>query len=104
MPISLYWAMNSPSAGSIWMSSTASTNDRRPRKRNRLIASAARNANARQKTTVISATATLIPSAGKNVPPSTTALKLSNEPPNGSQVGVVFCRVTFGSSDEFTIQ
>ena len=39
--IILYCAMNRPSAGSIWISRSASTNDSRPRNRKRLIASGA---------------------------------------------------------------
>ena len=52
--IILYCAMNRPSAGSIWMSSTASTKVVRPRKRKRLIATAARNAKRMQKNTTVS--------------------------------------------------
>ena len=60
--------MKRPSAGSICTMSTAITKLRRPRNRNRLIATAARNAKIMQKNTTVSVMATLMPRALKNEP------------------------------------
>ncbi len=75
-----------------------------PRKRKRLIASAARKANSRQTATVVSVIARLMPSAGQKVPWSNTAAKLSSEPPNGRKRGDVEVSTVLGSSEEFSIQ
>src|SRR4051812_5575415 len=102
--ISLYCAMNRPSAGSICTNRIASTNPVRPRKRKRLIATAARNANSRQTATTSSAITTLMPSAGRNEPPWNTLAKLSKLPPSGTKLGAFEVSTKFDSSDEFSIQ
>src|SRR5438132_1358062 len=100
----LYWAMKSASAGSIWTNRMTSTKVRRPRKRNREIASAARNANARQTTRVTAVIATDHPSARTKSESKRTALKLATEPPKGTNVGVRAVRVLVGRKDELIIQ
>src|SRR6187431_1246190 len=102
--IILYCAMNSASAGSICTSRIANTKLRRPRKRKRDIASAARNAKARQTTRVMAVITTDQPSAFKNPESNRTAWKFANEPPNGRNVGVSAVRVLVGKKDELIIQ
>src|SRR6187402_1728748 len=100
----LYWAMKSASAGSICTNRMTSTNVRRPRKRNREIARAARKANARQTTNVTAVIATDHPSARTKPESKSTALKLANEPPNGTKVGLRAVSVLVGRKDELIIQ
>src|SRR6188768_1236277 len=102
--IILYCAMNSASAGSICTSRIASTKLRRPRKRKREIASAARNANAMQTTSVIAVMTTDQPRALRKPDWNSTAWKLATEPPNGRKVGVRAVSVLVGKNDELIIQ
>ena len=100
----LYCAMNRPSAGSIWTNSTATTNARRPRNRNRLMARAARNANTSTATTVVPVIARLMRSAEPNEPPSSTARKLASVGLVGRNDGVAERRRASGVSADSTIQ
>ena len=102
--IILYCAMNRPSAGSIWISSSASTKDPRPRKRNRLIASAPRKAIAIAATTVVSVTTSEMVRADPNDGSVATARRLSSEPPKGRNVGVADWSTTLGRKAELSIQ
>ena len=99
-----YCAMNSASAGSICTSSTASTNERRPRKRKREIASAATNAKPIATMSVMNVIATDQPSALAKPEWNSTALKFAHEPPNGTNVGLRAVRVLVGRNDELIIQ
>ena len=56
----LYWEMKSPSTGIIWMISSATMKDIRPRKRKRVTATAATKANSSATTTVSTVTIRLI--------------------------------------------
>ena len=84
--------------------STASTNVLRPLNRNRLIATAARKANSRQKNTAMSVIERLMPSAVKNEPSSSTSRSSRTSRRTGTNVGMNDCSVRFDSSDEFIIQ
>src|SRR5665647_116340 len=100
----LYCAMNRPSAGSIWMNSTARMNDRRPENRYRLTASAARKANASTARTVTSVTARLIRSAAGKLDPPITAVKLWIVGLVGRNDGVAERSRAAGVNAERTIQ
>ncbi len=62
----LYWEMKSPSTGIIWMISSTTMNDTRPRKRNRETATAATKAKSSDTTIVSTVTIRLILSALTN--------------------------------------
>ena len=68
----LYWLMNRPSTGIIWISSSVTMNVVRPRNRKRVTASAARNAKTSAQTTVRTVTIRLVVSASVKAPPSKT--------------------------------
>ncbi len=68
----LYWLMNSPSTGIIWISSSVTMKLLRPRNRNLVTARAARNAKVSETATVPTVTPRLIQSASKNRPPVST--------------------------------
>lgn len=70
MPSSiLYWEMNSPSTGIIWITSSATMNDLRPRNLKRATATTATNARASATAIVSSVTIRPILSASRNWPP-----------------------------------
>lgn len=79
-------------------------NERRPRKRKRLIASAPRKAMTIAAATVTRVTASEIPSARMKPASPNTVAKLSNEPPKGRKVGVLDWRVTLSRKAELIIQ
>src|SRR6478735_11082876 len=103
--IILYCAMKRPWAGSIWMSSKASTKVLRPRNLKRLIATAPRKAKIRQKKTTMRVIETLMPSAPKNEPSEIAPAKLEAVKSSpGKKCGVNCCSTAFEMNAEFTIQ
>ena len=68
----LYWEMNSPSTGIIWISSSVTMKLLRPRNRNRVTASAARNAKTSATTTVSDGHHQADPQRVEERPPSKT--------------------------------
>ena len=62
----LYWLMNSPSTGIIWITSRVMMKDSRPRNRNRLTATAATNAKSSATVIVRPVTMRLTWSASRN--------------------------------------
>ena len=79
--------MNRPSAGIIWITSSVTTNDSRPRNRKRETATAATNAKVRATARVRPVTIRLTFIASTNCPDAKTVRKLSRSPPNGTHVG-----------------
>ena len=86
--------MNRPSAGSIWMSSSASTNERPAAEPEAADRQRAEEGERRwQRATATRVTASEIAERANEAGSARTVAKLSNEPPNGRKVGVVDCSV-----------
>lgn len=95
--------MNRPSAGIIWMISTARMKLRRPLNRNRDSASAARNANSSAATTVSPVTIALIRSVSKKLL-SNTRPYADTVPFSGTNDGSAERMRLYGRKELFSIQ
>ena len=96
--------MNRPSAGSIWMNSTARTKDRRPRNLKRLMARAARKARTSTTATTVRVIARLIRSAEPKPELETTLEKFDQVAWVGRKFGGTWRRRAFGVKANRTIQ